>query len=399
MANTVYQDKKKHVVYVTSTRADYGLMRNTLQELQNERSLNLSILVCGMHMSPMYGDSIQDIKSDGFNIGSVVDTLPLTSTPSAVAQSIGAATCSFSRSFELLTPDLVLIEGDRGEALAASIAAAYMNIAIAHISGGDVTGTMIDESIRHAITKFAHLHFPGTDLSASRLLSMGEEPWRIHMVGTPGSNVKGELTLSSPEIRKILGLTTSDNLLLVIQHPVTNEEMEAPQQMRNTLESIRQLEIQTVVIKPNSDPGSTQMSEVINEYQRFDFIHTFENLSRDLFIGVLNSTSVMIGNSSSGLTEAPGFGVPVINIGTRQHGRERGNNITDVAPDTSEIITTIRRLLKLRNDNKYLEYWSQSPYVDIDSAHQISKVIMETELGPRLLQKQFNDNAFTKTQE
>lgn len=382
---------QKIILYVTSTRADYGLMRDVLKTLDKDPSLNLHILVCGMHMSASYGNSIEDIRNDGFNIVNGIDTLINPGTSSGMAQSIGLTICKLSEVFQNMRPDVILLEGDRGEALAAAIVGSHMNIPIAHVSGGDVTGGMIDESIRHSITKFAHLHFPGTDLSASRILSMGEQPSKVHMVGTPGANVNRESHLTREEISDKLNLNLSEKLLLVIQHPVTNQIAESATQMKNTMEAIRELTMETVIIKPNSDAGSTEMSRIIDEYSGLSFIHIFENLPRDLFIGVLCMTDVIIGNSSCGITEAPGFGVPAINIGTRQEGREKGNNVVDIHSDTQTIIITVKQLLTLQNDPIHRKNWFISPYLDTNASSQICTILKELHIGPDLLNKQFND--------
>ncbi len=391
-ANNIKTNDQKSILYVTSTRADYGLMRDVLKTIDKEPSLNLRVLACGMHMANSYGNSIEDIQNDGFKIADRIDTLINTSTSYGMAQSIGLTICKLSESFHNIRPNVILLEGDRGEALAAAIAGAHMNIPIAHVSGGDVTGGMIDESIRHSITKFAHVHFPGTNLSASRILSMGEHPSQVHMVGTPGANVNRESHLTRDQISAELNLDLSEKLLLVIQHPVTNQAAESAMQMKNTMEAIKELMIETVIIKPNSDAGSTEMSRIIDEYSDISFIHIFENLPRDLFIGVLSITDVIIGNSSCGITEAPGFGVPAINIGTRQEGREKGNNVVDIHSDTQTIIMTVKKLLTLQSDPMHRDSWFISPYLDTNASSQICKILKRLRIGPELLNKQFNDH-------
>lgn len=390
-SNTTFSYNNKNILYVTSTRADYGLMRGVLKTIDAEPLLTLGILACGMHMSSTYGNSIEDIRADGFDIIATISTLCDPHEASGMAQSVGLATSRLAESFEAIKPDLILLEGDRGEALGAAIAASHMNIPLAHVSGGDVTGGMIDESIRHAITKFAHVHFPGTELSKNRILTMGEEPWRVHMVGTPGASANKESRLTKEQLSEDLGLNLSGDLLLVLQHPVTDQIAQSGSQMKNTLEAIRQLQIETVVIKSNSDTGSLDMSKMIDEYTHYNFIHVFQNLSRPQFVGVLSLTNVMIGNSSSGITEAPSFGIPVVNIGNRQSGRERGHNVIDVESNTEAILKAVKHLLTLQNDPIHKESWYTSPYLDLDVAYKINKVLKEITLGPHLLRKQFND--------
>lgn len=217
--------RARQVMYITGTRADYGLMRSTLRAIDQHSKLSVSVLVTGMHLSEEFGNTAREIEKDGFEIRDKLEMLSAEDTPSAMARSVVTAILKMGDTFESSQPDLVLLEGDRGESLAAAIAAGHMNIAIAHVSGGDVTGTVIDESIRHSISKFAQIHFPGTAVSARRLLSMGEDPWRIHMVGTPGSNLNAELSVDKQELSQTLGLDLSRRVLLVLQHPVTPKPM------------------------------------------------------------------------------------------------------------------------------------------------------------------------------
>jgi GDP/UDP-N,N'-diacetylbacillosamine 2-epimerase (hydrolysing) len=381
----------RHTLYVSSTRADYGLMRDTLKAIDSHPGLRLSILATGMHLSKDYGNTIKDIESDGFHIIDQLPTLASDDTPLAMAQSIGSAVLSMSEAFEKIRPNFVILEGDRGEFLAAAIAAAHMGIAVVHVSGGDVTGTMVDESIRHAITKLSHIHFPGTDLSARRILNMGEDPWRIHMVGTPGSNVKAELRMEADELERLLQINLSQRIFLVIQHPVTSEVEEAPRQMRETMEAVAGFQEEMVIILPNSDAGGREMTRIINEYEHLSYVHTFSNLPRPAYVSLMSVASLMVGNSSSALTEAPGFGLPAVNVGTRQLGRERGGNVVDVANTKEEIRRSVKQILVSLDNPDCRAKWNQTPYQDINVAEQISQVLSEIEMGPRLIQKRFYD--------
>jgi len=367
-------------------------MRDTLKTIQRHPKLRLSILVTGMHLSDEFGDTLQEIVKDGFEISHKVDMLATEDTPAAMARSVGIGLVEMSRAFEASLPQFVLLEGDRGESLAAAIAAAHMNIAVAHASGGDVTGTM-DESIRHAITKFAHIHFPGTELSAQRIRSMGEDPWRVHMVGTPGSNLKAGPVMTNEEVGRALGLDLSGQVLVVLQHPVTTEADEAANQMRETMEAVCSFHTETVVIYPNSDAGGRQITQVIQTFEHLPFVHTFKSLPRPTYVGLLSVASVMVGNSSSALSNAPNFGLPAVNVGTRQQGRERGGNLIDVGYDREEIRSAIRHALEHRDNPDYREQCSQSPYQDINAAEQIAQVLSSVKLGTSLIQKRFYDGA------
>lgn len=383
-------NSSRHVIYLSGTRADYGLMRETLNAIHNHPNLRLSILVTGMHLSGEFGDTVQEIIKDGFEICHKLDTLAAEDSPAAMARSVGEGIIEMSRAFETSLPQFVLLEGDRGESLAAAIAAAHMNIAVAHASGGDVTGT-IDESIRHAITKFAHVHFPGTELSAQRIRNMGEDPWRVHMVGTPGSNLKGGPVMSKEEVARELGMDLSGDVLVVLQHPVTTEADDAGYQMHETMEAVTSFQTQTVVIYPNSDAGGRQISQVIQTYEHLPFVHTFKSLSRPTYVGLLKIAGALVGNSSSALSNAPNFGLPAINVGTRQKGRERGGNLIDAGYNREEIRSAIKYALEQRDDPDFRERCTKSPYEDINAAEQIAEVLGSVELGMNLIQKRFYD--------
>jgi UDP-hydrolysing UDP-N-acetyl-D-glucosamine 2-epimerase len=352
-----------------------------------------------MHLSEEFGNTVRDVEKDAFSISHKVTILEQEDSPVAMAKAVGTAILKMAEAFQESRPDLVLLEGDRGESLAAAITAAHMNIAVAHVSGGDVTGTMIDESIRHAITKLAHIHFPGTPLSARRLLSMGEDPWRVHMVGTPGSDLQRELTMTREEVARALEVDVSGRVLVVLQHPVTSEAARAPQQMRETMEAATSFSEETVVIYPNADAGGRGMIKVIKEYEHLPFVRTFKSLPRSTYIGLLSVASVLIGNSSSAVVEAPDFGLPAVNVGTRQQGRERGGNLVDVGYHCEEIRQAIQWVLTHRDDPDCRAKWAESPYRDTDTAQQIAETLGTVELGPPLIQKRFYDGDMQQTRD
>lgn len=379
-------------MYISGTRADYGLMVDTLKAIDSDPLMKLSVLVTGMHLSVDFGETIKEVEKDGFKISHRVAMLPDEDTSTAMGSAVGSAIVKMSEAFDSTRPEIVLLEGDRGESLAAAIAAAHMNIAVAHISGGDVTGTTIDESIRHAISKFAHIHFPGTRLSAQRLQRMGEAPWRVHMVGTPGCSLKTELNMDNTAVAKELGIEPDRQTFVVLQHPVTTEAKDAPQQMRETMEALVASNEQSVVIYPNADSGGREMIKVIKEYDHLPSIHSFISLPRQTYVGLLNMATVLVGNSSSGIVEAPDLALPAINIGSRQRGRERGGNLIDVGHDREEIGQAIKYILNHLDDQTVREKWGQSPYRDVDTAQRIAKALRNVELAPELIQKRFYDD-------
>jgi len=280
---------------------------------------------------------------------------------------------------QLKLPNWLIVLGDRRAMLEATINAAYQNIPIAHIQGGDRTGT-IDEPCRHAITRFAHLHFPCTPESTKRLIDMGEEGWRIRMVGPLGIYAMPEAEFfERKELCNQLGLDSEQEIILVIQHPVSAQVRDAAWQMRQTLDAVRDL--QTVVIYPNDDPGSVAM---IKEIEHCNWVKKFKTLSYPLFLSLLKESAVVVGNSSTGLYEAPLFGIPSINIGTRQQDRERGINVWDIDHDSVTLHSGIKILLRTR----WEALTARNPFkIDIDGIKIIMDTLYDTPIDERLLQK------------
>jgi UDP-hydrolysing UDP-N-acetyl-D-glucosamine 2-epimerase len=279
-----------------------------------------------------------------------------------------------------------MVLGDRVEPLAAAIAGAYMNIPLAHIHGGDICGN-IDDSARHAITRLAHIHFPATKKSAARIIKMGEEKWRVHMAGSPALDViLNEPLLPAGTIAREYALDLTRPIVLLIQHPVTTQVEEAQQQMRETLDAIVQLGYPAVAIYPNSDAGGRKMIEVIREYEGYPLIKTFKSLPRREYLSLMKIAGVMVGNSSSGIVEAPSFGLPAVNIGIRQEGRERGANVIDCGHRKNEIIKAIKHAL---TDKEFLAEVKkcESPYGDGQAAPRIAGILSRTKITPALLQK------------
>ena len=365
------------ILYVTGTRAEYGVMYQILKLIDKNPLFDLMLIVTGMHISKLYGNTIDDIRKDGFKIVSVVDM----GIEDDMADSFGKCYCGVSQALKDNNPDIILLEGDRGEMLAAAIASAHLNIPVVHISGGDVSGS-IDNSIRKAITCFAHIHLVNTDLSMNRLLKAGEKSWRVKMVGSLGLDMNFEKLESSSKIASEFDVDLSKPLLLVLQHPVTGEMLESRDQMKSTLDSIVSLKHQTILIYPNSDAGNARMIDVIEKYRKYSFIKIYKTLPRRKFLSILSITNVMIGNSSAGLVEAPIFNVPVINIGTRQVGRERASNIFDVSYDSSKIIQKINEVLFYSKTKKFI-----TPYENRNTAHLIVKELTNLEINKKLLNK------------
>ncbi len=377
---------KRKIAVITGTRADYGIYYSVLKAIENHKDLELSLIVCGMHLSPEFGMTIEEIQKDGFKIDDKIDTILSSDSGSAMAKSIGITLMGLTQSLERINPDILLILGDRGEMIAGALAAVHMNIPVAHIHGGEVTGT-VDESIRHSITKLSHIHFPANEDSKRRIIKMGEEEKNVYVVGAPGIDyIKNTKYLSREEVLKRFNLK-DDKIFIMTQHPVTTEKHMVSNQIEETLSAIAKLGVQTIISYPNSDNGGREIIKVIEKYrEKYDFLKVFKNLSQVEYLSLLNTADVMIGNSSSGIIEAPSFKLPVVNIGTRQQGRLRACNIVDVAYSKKEILDAIDKVLYDEEFRKSLEN-CENPYGDGKAGERIADILSKIQINSDLIQK------------
>lgn len=376
---------KKKILYISGTRADYGLMREVLRAIKKCPSLDLKIAVCGMHLMEEFGRTINEVKKDDFKIHRI-EVVPERDDKESVANFIGTFILKLTMACRKIKPDIILLLGDRPEMLAGAIVGAYLNILVVHIHGGDVSST-IDEMARHAITKLSHLHFVATKKSAARLIKMGEDDWRVHLVGAPGLDIilKGDLTRPG-EIARKYKLDLSKPVLLVLQHPAAIGSEEAARQMQQTMEAIKELGLETVVIYPNADPGGRAMIKVIEKYRKEPAIQIYKTLPRDDYLGLMKISAVLVGNSSSGIIEAPSFKLPVVNIGERQKGRERGNHIIDVGYNKKEIKRAVKKALYAQKFRDKLKK-CKNPYGDGQAARRITDVLSKVKIDKKLLNK------------
>ena len=384
----MYSKMRRKICVITGTRSEYGLMKPVMEKIKNSRNMELSIIATGMHLSSEFSHSIDEIERDGFNVDVKVDMLLSGDDRASMSKSIGLGIIGITQALEAIRPDIVIILGDRIEPLAVAISAANMGIPIAHIAGGDsAMGSNIDDSIRHAITKFANIHFPATEKHAQRIIKLGEDPRNVHVTGSTGLDSVLNRKLPDPKkVSKALGLDPSRKVLLVVQHPTSLESGDSADQMRNTMEAIAYTGEQVVVLYPNSDAGGRKMIEIIEEYRKNPNIKIFKNLDHDIFLGLMNIASVMIGNSSSGIIEAPSFGLPVVNIGLRQLGRDRAENVLDTGHEKEDISRGIKKAL---HDKGFREKAAKcmNPYGDGKASEKIVKILGEKKLGRELLQK------------
>ncbi len=343
---------KRRIAVVTGTRAEYGLLYWLMQGLQQEPDFELQIIVTGAHLSPVHGLTYRDIEHDGFRIDWKVDMLLASGTASGVTRSLGLATIGFAEALEHLNPDLLVLLGDRYETLAAAQAALIARTPVAHIAGGDTTEGAFDEAIRHSITKMAHLHFVTNQVSAGRVRQLGEDPARIHDVGSPGiDQIRRVKLLGREELQRALGFSFRKKNLLITYHPETVDSRDAGEAVVELLHALEELDDDDtgmIFTMPNADPGSHAVRVRIQE---FVLDHAcagaFDSLGPQKYLSVMNQVDAVVGNSSSGIMEAPSFRKPAVNIGDRQKGRLQAASVVNCPAVSAEIIGAVRRALTL----------------------------------------------------
>ncbi|MCE9675726.1 UDP-N-acetylglucosamine 2-epimerase [Paraclostridium bifermentans] len=376
----------RNICVITGTRANYGRLKPVMNAIINNPKLELKLIVTGMHLIPEFGYTVREIEKDGYYIDARVDMHLANDTGANMCKSLGLGLIGMTQAIERIKPDIILILGDRDEDLAGAIIGSHMNIPVAHIHGGEVTGT-IDESIRHATTKFAHIHFAATEGSKNRLLKLGEIKDYVFNVGSPGlDSILNRKYKTKRELFSEFNLDCNRKLIIVAQHTVTTQREQAVCQMRETMEAIKALGEQTVLIYPNADAGGREMIDVIKQYENLDFISTYRNINFEDYLNLLKYSDVMIGNSSSGIMEAPSYHLPVVNLGTRQNGREQSTNILNINHDKKLIINAIEKCLY---DEAFIKKVNEctNPYGDGKTGIRIAEILSEIEINDKLIQK------------
>ncbi|HUI90543.1 MAG TPA: UDP-N-acetylglucosamine 2-epimerase [Anaerolineales bacterium] len=350
---------------ITTSRAEYGILRPVLKEISADPDLSLKLFVGGAHLSPEFGSTVEQIE---FPISERVECLMSSESPEGISKSMGLTCFGFAQAFAHTRPDILLITGDRFEAAAIALAAVPFKIPIAHLGGGDLTIGAFDESMRHAITKMAHLHFCYAEEQARRVLQMGEDPKHVIVTGNPALD----------GLNATYGEPLARGALVVIFHPVTLEYEHTDEYIDNLLDALRQRTEPIVFILPNAD---TAGRKIIKKMRRFPNAQAHANLIPPIYYDLLRHARAMIGNSSSALMEAPSFDLPAVNIGTRQKGRLRGGNVIDVGYSTEEITSGIERALKLHLQG------TVNPYGDGHSAPRIVQALKNSSLD--IIEKDF----------
>ena len=373
------------ILTLVERRADYSRLSPILKELYKDTFFEVYLVVTGICLLDVHGKDVDYIKEDGFIINAEIPMFIQgeRNTNASMVKALAKVLSGMTDEIEKFKPDLVLTGFDIGANLATTIAAAHMNIPVAHIQGGEVTGT-IDESIRHAMSKFAHIHFPATEDAKNRLIRLGENPEYIFNVGCPSIDTIVQTPKMNKDIlEKKFNIDFSKPTILLIQHPVTTESDESKKQILKSINAVKELNIQALVALPNNDAGS---SEIIDEIKNSG-LSWYPSLSTNEFVNVYRNIGVIVGNSSSGIHESSTFGVPAVNIGTRQQGRERASNVIDVGYEKESIKAGIEKALF---DAEYRERVKNitNPYGNGKSAKRIVELLKTVNLKG-IVQKRF----------
>ncbi len=384
-------DEVRKILYVSGSRADYGPARDLLRRIANHPNFELSLLVTAMHLKPEHGTTVMEIERDGFHIAARIESGADDGSLVAMSTFVGRAMMEMAEVIEREAPDILLLLGDRAEQLSAATAGAIQNVTIAHMCGGTNSGS-IDGSLRHAISKFAHYHFPAAEPHAKRLIQMGEHPETVHVVGLPGGHLGAHVTHTLTDIQQRYHLPAGKPYMLVLQHPVTHSHRDAERQIRETLDAVVEIGLPTLLANPNGDPGGTTILEAITSYAfKFDQLTVLPPpANRELFASVMARSAVLIGNSSSAVYEAMSVGLPVVNIGDRQTGRENDSVWVNVGYDRQEIVDGIKVAM---NDEAYRSRLRD--YSDDLGAYnpeaQVTDLLLELDLSRGARPKRFFD--------
>ena len=375
----------RKIFVVIERRADYSRFKPILQLLKKDRFFKLHLVVTGINLLPDHGEDILKIKQDGFKINSTIQMFDRNSpdTGAAMVRGISNVLREITQELTEAKPDIVLTGFDIGANFATTIAAAHMNLPVAHIQGGEITGS-IDESLRHAMSKFAHIHFPATLEAKERLIKMGENPKLIFVVGCPSLDA----LLHAPQIptaqlEKRFRVDFSQPVALLIQHPVTTENTDSLSQIKHTLQALAQVKTQVIAILPNNDAGFKNIFKTIPDSK----LNWFPSIDIDSFANLYRHISTIVGNSSSGIHEAASFGVPTVNVGNRQQGRLKPANVIDTTYQTKQIAVAVQRAIY---DSQFRQLASKvvNPYGDGRTAPKIVKVLKRIKLTG-IIQKKF----------
>ena len=381
------------ICVITGTRADFGLLCPLMRRIADDPDLRLQVVATAMHVSPDFGMTVNEIEADGFTVDARIDMLLPGDSNLGMAVSTGIGTSKLAEALALLSPDVVVILGDRFEALSAATAAFLLKIPVAHVHGGEVTAGALDDGIRHAITKLSSLHFASAVPYGRRIVQMGEHPSRVHVVGAMGvDNALNLPLISRADLERDLGVTLGRRSAIVTFHPATLDEARPAEQVRELLAALDQVDGLTVVFTlPNADPGNIAIRDLIVAWtaERPEKAVAFASLGHVRYLSAVKAAGLVIGNSSSGIIEAPALGIPTVNIGMRQEGRVRAGSVIDCAPHEDDIVSAIQRALD--PSFRAAAASQPNPYGDGHAAERIHTLLKTADLSPASLRKGFYD--------
>jgi GDP/UDP-N,N'-diacetylbacillosamine 2-epimerase (hydrolysing) len=373
------------IAAITGSRGEWGYIRPVLRLIEKDPELDYRIIATNMHVLPAFGMSVREIEKDGFHIDERMFMTFDGYTSATMAKSLGCLLMELPTTLQRMKPDLILLAGDRGEQLMGAIAGQHLGIPVAHIQAGELSGN-VDGIVRHAITKLAHIHFAANEEFAERVRRLGEHEFRIFITGAPlvDELVSGAFT-SEHELRTKYRLHQDKRLILAVQHPLTEEESQAGQQIEETIEALNEINWPAVIIYPNGDAGSELIRSRLEKLKRPD-MRLFRNLPRQDYLGLMKIVDVVVGNSSSGIMEAPSFGKPAVNIGRRQNGRPQAANVVNVRSGKDEIVAAIRVATSSEFVAKARS--ARNPYGDGTASQKIVDIMKNIEIDRRLLCKE-----------
>ena len=379
--------KKRTICVIASSRATYGYKKNILKLLQNDKDIDLKVIVTGMHLSKKHGYSVKELLIDKIKIFKKIHTNIKSDSKTNHVKSLSTEIFKLSAVLEKIKPDLLLVTGDRAEMFAAAFTAAYMGIPIAHIQAGDLSGH-IDGSVRHAITKISHIHFASCKDSALRVKKLGEQSFRIFNTGAPQiDDFYNKKTKDLKYFEKKYKITFNKKIFLILYHPVLFEIVDAEKQIIQILDAVSEFnEYKKIIIYPNIDVGNSKIIKTFKKFNKKKDFQIFKNLNRDDFIFLLKKASILIGNSSCGILEASSFKLPVINIGNRQRGRLQSSNIINTKNSSKEIILAINKALYDKNFLQKLKKCT-NPYGNGKSSLKIVKILKKININKKILDK------------
>jgi len=382
---------KRKICVFTGTRAEYGLLKPLMEKIREDKELELQIIASGMHLSPEFGLTYKEIEKDGFEINEKVEMLLSSDTDTGVSKSIGLGIISYTDALQRLKPDITVVLGDRFEALAFTIASFTLKIPVAHIHGGEITEGVLDEGYRHAITKLSYLHFTSTEEYGRRVIQLGENPDRVFNVGALGiDNIKKLRLLSKQEVEQKIGKKFKQKNLLITFHPVTLENENSVSQFKELLKALDELDDTLLIFtKANADAEGRQINKIIDDYvsKNPEKAVAFTNMGQLLYLSTMKYVDAVVGNSSSGIVEAPSFKIGTINIGDRQKGRIRAESIIDCEPKKESILKAIDKLYSKEFQGKLKNV--KSPYGEGNASEKIKEILKSFEI--KNIKKEFYD--------